>query len=101
MKESELHSKVSENLDRFDSMEDITPSDDWNRLLMSRIASETPRTGRTQPTWPVLVMLAFIVINLGVILAFIGSDGSRSSSRSSDLKAVSSEFLINPTSIGS
>ena len=46
-----------------------------------------------------LVLIFFVLANIGVILTLISDSNRRTSSRSSDLRTISNEFLINPTSI--
>lgn len=84
----------------FESMEEILPSSGWDQSLMARIAAtKTPAGSNIPPVKPALVLLFIILINVGAILTMISSTSRQSFSRSNELKMISKEFLINPTSI--
>ena len=100
MKEAEKNNCVLQSLKEFETLEDIQPSSEWTRSMMTRL-SQSGRPAKTsyQVSGATLVLIFFVLANIGVILTLI-SDGSRqSSTRTSDLRAISREFLINPTSI--
>ncbi len=100
MKKADLDNNAQRSLREFESLEDIQPSSEWTSSMMNRIAhSERPSKQGFNASGVALVLIFFILANIGVILTLI-SDGTRqSSARTSDLRAISREFLINPTSI--
>ena len=100
MKESEIYSQMSQKVREFESLEDIQPSSDWNQALMNRLATSKIHRGPVFPPVKSALALVFIIlVNLGVILSMISNNNRQSFSRSSELNAISKEFLINPTSI--
>ena len=100
MEQSELHKKAMQTLKEFESLEDIQPSAAWNHSLMKRLESSRvhPASGTPVPkvAW---VLLIFILANVGLILSMISGSNRQSFDRGKELRAISSEFLINPTSI--
>lgn len=99
MKEAEIN-KGLESLQEFESLEAITPSGEWTRSLMGRLSdSGVSRKPDFESSRVALVLILFILANVGILLTFI-TDGSRQSTqRETELRAISNEFLINPTSI--
>ena len=100
MEQPVLHNKAIQALKEFESLEDIQPSAAWNDSLMKRLESSGvhPASGNPVPkvAW---VLLVFILANVGLILTLISGSSRQSFDRGKELHAISSEFLINPTSI--
>jgi hypothetical protein len=100
MKESVLKSKVLKMLNDFDTMEDIQPSANWNQSLMNRLSSLKPHSNSNfLPTRFVVVVLLFVLVNLGFILSSVIGDSNQALQRNSELLAISKELLINPISL--
>jgi hypothetical protein len=100
MKESELYNQVSQKVREFETLADIEPSYDWNQSLMDRISNTTiaPSSGFS-PMKSAAVLVLVVLVNVGIILTFLNNDNTRTLRRGNDLKKISTEFLINPTSI--
>ena len=100
MEQSELHNRAIQILKEFESLEDIQPTAAWNHSLMKRLESERvhPASGNPVPK-VVWVLLVFILANVGIIFSMISDSSRQSLDRGKELRAISSEFLINPTSI--
>ena len=100
MKQQEINSRIQQTLHEFESLEIIQPSSDFNQLLMNKLASKSITPEKSYETAKSAVALFFIIIiNIGIILSFITKDNGQSLLRGNELRAVSKEFLINPTSI--
>ncbi len=100
MKEAELNNKMRQSIHQFESLEDIQTSPEWTRTMMNRFAqAERPAKPGFSASSIALVLIFFVLANIGVILTLISDSNRRTSSRSSDLRTISNEFLINPTSI--
>lgn len=100
MKESEVKYKVSETLHAFETIEPMEVSAAWELSLLDKIAKGKAHSPSMLRQNKFVVMLFFVVlINIGVIVGSMISGDKQPSQRNSDLKVISSEFLINPTSI--
>lgn len=99
MKERDIDTRIMQTLKVFESLEDIQASPGFNQLLNDRIAGNrmAPETNY-QTASSAVVLLFVILINIGIILTF-SNISSRSLQRGNELRAISKEFLINPTSI--
>jgi len=87
-------------LKEFETIENIDPSDDWNRSLMNRLAAVKPRSGSLFPSTKMLVAIVFVVtINIYFLLNALVIHTGSSLHRNNDLKIISKELLINPLSI--
>jgi hypothetical protein len=99
MKEVVLNNKAQQSLRDFESLEDIQPSPEWTRSMLDRLGNSVRQPKKSYPVAGIaLVMIFFILANIGFVLSVI-SDGTKSFNRENDLRAISKEFLINPTSI--
>ena len=92
--------KVMDALKEFETIENIEPSDDWNRSLMERLSSVKPRSASIFPSTKMLVAIVFVVtINIYFLLNALVIHSGYSVHRNNDLKVISRELLINPISI--
>jgi hypothetical protein len=95
MKEPEMTNKVLQTLKEFESMENISPSAEWNRLLMDKLSSEKLYSASTFKSLKFAVAVFLIVlINISFIMISIFSDSNKSFQRKDDLQIISKEFLI-------
>jgi hypothetical protein len=99
MKEVELSDRALQSLRDFESLEEIQVSPDWTRSMLDKLGNSVRKPKKSHPVAGIaLVLFFFILANLGFVLSVI-SDGTKSMSREKALRAISDEFLINPTSI--
>ena len=100
MKGSEISDKTMQTLREFDMLDTIQPTEGWSESVMKRLATTTKgkRHGASVPgvAW---VLLVFILANMGLLFTALGVNSRHSGGRSSDLRTLSGEFLVNPTSI--
>jgi hypothetical protein len=100
MENSGLDRKVSNILHEFEKLGDIQPSDDWNQSLMSRLSSTRPNSGGMSSITPfALMVLLFLLVNLGFITTSIIGDSTQAQPRNKELLVISNELLINPISL--
>jgi len=101
MKESDFHNQISETLAGFDTLEYIEPSQAWEQTLMKRVsAKKSSSTSLLLKNKYVLVILFVALVNVGFILStMLSSNSKQTVQRSNDLRTISKEFLINPSSI--
>jgi len=100
MEDPGLNSKVSKMLKEFDSIDDIEPSAGWNQSLMNRLSASKSYSAPIFPTAGfTVVVLLFVLINLGYALNAIISGPNGVSHRDKELMVISKELLINPISI--
>jgi hypothetical protein len=100
MEESVLNMKVLKILNEFDAIEDIQPSADWNQSLMNRISSSKPHSlPDFLPARFALVVMLFVLVNLGFILSSLIGNSNKVLYRDKELLVISNELLINPVSI--
>ena len=100
MKQSDVNWKTEEILRQFEKLPDISLPADWQERVLTRVQHRESRAfvrNRVAPT--ALLMAAFILVNLGILLTAISGSFRQDSDRSSDLKTVSKEFLVNPLAI--
>ncbi len=99
MKESELHSHITQTLNEFDTIEKIQPSPAWNASLFERLSSaKTESHYKVFVSKTTMMFVVIVLINLGFILNIFLSDSQHVSDRNKDLQLIAKEFLINPTS---
>lgn len=100
MKESELHNQVSQKVREYETLADIEPSLNWDQSLMDRISNTSMSSSPGfSPMKSAAVLVLVVLVNVGIILTFLNNDNTRTLKRGNDLKKISTEFLINPTSI--
>ena len=101
MKKSELNINVQHALKEFESLENIQASEEWNDSLMARISSAKPYSNsRSYNTKFIVLILIIVLANVGLVLSTM-KHGSKHQliSKNNDLKIISKELLINPTSL--
>ena len=98
MERTDINKKVGEALEGFGSMPYLSPTEEWNNTLISKLnASHRAKRLRTSH----VLFIIFIALILGGNVAFglkMLSTDSRHSDQGNRLEAVSNEFLINSVS---
>ena len=100
MKNQKLNIEVRSRLAEFDRMESISPSEEWNQSMLSRLNSVKPISGSgIIPTrYKVLVLIA-ILTNVGILWSSIIIESKTDKQLTIELQIISNEFLVNPISI--
>ena len=100
MKEQELHNRVAQTLQEFESMENIQPSGEWNDSLMQKLAGAKQNSTTTfyLPKYAV-VILFLVMANIGFVFKTVMDDSQQTPGRDKELQVISKELLINPGSI--
>jgi hypothetical protein len=100
MKEPKLNTDVQHALEKFEMLENIQPSANWNQSLMDRIATKNSSSSLKSSTTKYVVLVLLIVLaNVGFALTSMMHRSRQSSPRSKELQLISKELLINPTSL--
>ncbi|MCX6248560.1 MAG: hypothetical protein NTW10_12620 [Bacteroidetes bacterium] len=99
MNKEDLNGQVQQVLIEFESLGEIRPSSGWDQNLMNKLNTARHYTGAGSAFPRYTLLVAFIIlINVGLFLKFVIHDLRQPSFRSEQLKSISTEFLINPTS---
>jgi len=100
MKDPKLNIEVLSRLSEFECLESISPSENWNQTMLSRLTSVKPvsESGIIPTRYKVLVLIA-ILINVGILWSSITSDAKTDKQLTIELQIISNEFLVNPISI--
>ena len=98
MDNTDINNKVSQALDAFDSISPLSPTDEWQDTLMSRLTGNQPKK-RLQNSHVLLFIFVALILggNVAFGLRMLSTEISHSGEANS-LEAVSNEFLINPVS---
>ncbi len=100
MKDSASHSKAEQALRTFESLGNIQPSAGWDQSLMIKLSSAKPSSNsRSLITGYTLILLFFVLMNIGFFLGAVIHDSHKSIYRNNELQIISNELLINPTSL--
>ena len=100
MKTEDLQNRLNQTLQAYEKMEDIQVSLDWNTSLIERLKSKTQhKTGLSGSGKFTLVVVFFILLNLGFLLNVMIPSNKVLDSRNGDLKLISEELLINTISV--
>ena len=99
MNESELSSKIQQKLVDFDNIGSIQPSEAWTLSLSSRLESGKKSYRYPGASGLLIAMIFLVLINLGFLLNAILKNSVSESYPASDLQVISSQLLINPTSL--
>jgi len=98
MNSSKIDYKVSESLRMFENPGIIQPSDGWHDSVMQRFSATHPNSAAPKIRFLVITFM-IILINIGFFYNALVNNTDRKVSRYSDLKVISKEFMINPTSL--
>jgi hypothetical protein len=100
MKNPEFNKEVMSKLSDFESLESISPSEEWKQSIAKRLISVKPISNSAiiSTKYKVLVLIA-ILINVGIVWSSVMINSRTESSKSTELQLVSNEFLVNPISI--
>jgi hypothetical protein len=99
MEEQELNKKVSAALSEFEALQRYELSADWDTQLRNKLRiAQSKRENRTPALGLAVIVLFFILANLGLILGK-GATKNQTDVRDEELRAISNELLINPISI--
>lgn len=100
MKDPELHKKVLQTLNEFETMENIQQSEEWNKSLMERLATvKADSPSVFSYVKYTIAALLVILINIGFILTAINNDPHQTLQKDIELQIISKELLINSNSV--
>jgi hypothetical protein len=97
MNQAELNKKADQLLSEFETLGNIEASTEWNDALMAKITN-TPRNTSSQKGNGkyMMLVLCFILTNLGFTFTYIHKNNSSSDVRQAQLALISQELLITP-----
>lgn len=100
MNDRNLNTEVTGNMELYEAMDDIIPSDEWKEKLMDRVKSVKPYKSSvfSQIKFTIAIFL-ITILNIGIILTAIFNDSRQTLSRDNTLKIISKEMLVNPNSL--
>ena len=100
MKNPEFNKEVMSKLSDFESLESISPSEEWKQSIAKRLISVKPISSSEiiSTKYKVLVLIA-ILINVGILWTSIVSETKTNKQMNIELQIISNEFLVNPISI--
>ena len=100
MKNPEINTEVMSKLSDFESLESISPSEEWKQSMSIRLRSikPIPDSGLISTKYKVLVLIA-ILINAGILWSSIAIESRAVISKRTEYQVVLNELLVNSVSI--
>jgi hypothetical protein len=100
MKNPEINTEVMSKLSDFESLESISPSEEWKQSMSIRLRTIKPTSdsGLISTKYKVLVLIA-ILINAGILWSSIAIESRAVVSKRTEYQVVLNELLVNPVSI--
>ena len=99
MKEAELNSRVSQLLNEFENIEDISLHPEWNYSLMEKLSAQKHHPKKSGKGKIISILLMIIIANVGLVVALINKNFQHNIEREIELRTISKELLVNPISI--
>jgi hypothetical protein len=99
MKTQSFSDETFQKLHEFESIENIELSESWNESLFERLSNTTPIGRSGFSTLQYVMLIAFALLNLGLIFNLVRQRQHTTSSHGKELELISSEFLINPSNL--
>lgn len=95
MKHSEIENQVEKKIQYFESLEAITPSEDWETVLYTRVYTQSAPVNRFQNKLMTTVVVILVLVNIGLVWQMTGSMNRQEHQRSHEYKKIASELFIN------
>ena len=99
MNETDLNDKVIQILNEFEKADEVQFSSEWNRLLLSKIATKKQVSAKEKTPMVTFVLIIIVAMNFSFFLIFRNTYSGSAYQRDLELKAISKELFINPISL--
>ncbi len=98
MEKIDIHKKIDQALEAFERISYLSPTDEWNDTLLSRLKA-TQKRKRLRSSHVLFIIFIALILGGNVVfgLKMLSNEGG-SSEQANRLQAISNEFLINPVS---
>lgn len=100
MNANDLNQQVLKTLEAYETLAPIEPSGGWQDHVLAGIESARMHPERSgKPAGMIFLVLFFVLLNTGYFLTSYFYKSTTSDNREEDLQTISTELLINPSSV--
>lgn len=98
MNNQSIELKIAAELSRFEKLELVHSSNEWEEQLMGKIYTSNSKKMQSAISYKLLLFVGlFLLFNISFFLAQIETNSENVNSRSELYNSVSEQFLITPT----